>query len=789
MIKSYLVTAFRNLFKHRTFSIINIIGLSLSMTICLLIINIIIDQYSYDSFHPEKERLFRVLTNDEISDEIVTKFASTAFPMARYLRENYPVVENAVTIHIGFNGDAKYGDKIIPLSGLYTETAFFRIFGFELISDDPEHVLDEPYSMVMREEVAAKYFGYEDPLGKVISLDTLGEFTVRGIVKEKKEKSHIRFETLASVASMQEDLTDDWTGIYYSYAYLLLEEDAAEESLNDAFNEIRKERYTDEPEKDFSFSLQPVTKICPGPILGNELGFYMPRMVVYFMAVLALIVILTAAFNYTNLSLAKSLTRAREIGVRKVAGAYRQQIFIQFLTESVLASLIALIVSYGLLQLLMPAFTGMKFMTLLEISPDENIRVYLWFVLFAIATGLIAGLIPASYMSSFNPVIIFKDISSVKVLSRMFLRKFLVVAQFTVSIVLVITIILLYRQLRFYLNSDYGFNKENIVNIKLIGNDPDLLADEFKAIPEIKTITWSSHIPAVGNMWTEEAWVTSKEDKIDMAYFSVDENYIDVLELELVAGSNFPQNAYTGTEKYIILNETAVETLQLGRPDEATGQSIFIEDSIYAEIIGVVRDYHYFAMFAKIGPMALRLIPDKYNYANLLVSSPDMPGTIKKIEKSWEKIDPVHKMQYDFMDHTIRDYYQHFSDILYMVGVASLLAILIACMGLFGMATYSAETRIKEIGIRKVVGANSGSVVYLISKTYLKLVVIATIIAVPLAYFGNNLWLQNFPYQVPFGAGTVLAGALLVLVLSLLTIGSQTYRVANANPAGSLRYE
>ena len=507
------------------------------------------------------------------------------------------------------------------------------------------------------------------------------------------------------------------------------------------------------------------------------------------MAVLALIVILTAAFNYTNLSLAKSLTRARETGVRKVAGAYRHQIFVQFITESILASVIALIISYGLLQLLMPAFTGMKFMTLLEISPYENVKVYIWFVLFALATGLVAGLIPASYMSSFNPVMIFKDLSSVRVFTRVFLRKFLVVAQFTVSIVLVITIILLYRQMRFYLNADYGFNKENIVNLKLLGNDPGLLKDELKAIPEIKIITWSSHVPATGNMWTDEAWVDNKEDKIEMAYFSVDENYMDVLGLELVTGRNFPQNSYSGKEKYIILNEYAVETFHLGTPDEAIGKSIFIEDTIYAEIIGIVEDYHYFAMFAKIGPMALRVIPDSYQYANLLVSSQDMTKTIKKLEKSWEKIDPVHKIQYDFMDHEIRDYYRHFSDILYMVGVTSLLAILIACMGLFGMATFSAETRIKEIGVRKVLGANAWSVVYLISKTYLKLVLIAVIIALPVAYFGNNLWLQNFPYKVSFGAGTILSGALLVLVLSLITIGSQTYRAANADPAGSLRYE
>ena len=789
MIKSYLITALRNLFRHKTFSAINIIGLSLSMSVCLLLINIVIDQLSYDNFHPDRERLYRVLTNNEMSDAIVTKFASTAYPMGEYMKANYPAVENAVTIHNGFNGDARYGDKIIHCSGLYTDSQFFRIFGFDLVSDDPDHVLDEPYTMVVREEVAEKYFDDENPLGKVISLDTLGEFTITGIIKQKKEKSHIRFEALASLSSMKEDLTDHWNNIYYSYAYLLLKKDAGTNVFDDAFEEIRRERYSDDPEHDFSFSLQPVTRICPGPILGNELGFFMPKMVVYFMAVLALIVILTAAFNYTNLSLAKSLTRAREIGIRKVAGAHRQQVFMQFITESVLSSLIAMLISYGLLQVLMPAFTGMKFMTMLEISPVQDLRVYAWFLLFSITTGLIAGLIPATYMSSFNPVIIFKDISSVKVLSRMFLRKFLVVIQFTVSIVLVITIILLYRQMNYYLNTDYGFNKENIINIRLMGNDRGLLEDEFRSIPEIKTITWSSHIPATGNMWTDEAWVENKEDKIELAYFNADGNYIDVLGLDLVAGRNFTKDDYSSRERYIILNKNALEALNLGTPDEALGKSIYMQDTIYVEIIGVIQDYHYFAMFARIGPMGLRMIPGKYNYAHLLVASENITRTINKIEKGWERVDPVHKMELDFMDHAIRDYYQYFSDILYMVGVAALLAILIACMGLFGIATYSAETRKKEIGVRKVMGSNSWSVVYLVSRTYLRLVVIAIIIALPLAYFGNNLWLQNLPYRVPFGAGNVLAGALIVLVLSLFTISSQTYRAANTNPARSLRYE
>ncbi len=789
MIKNYLLTAFRNILRHKIFSILNILGLALSMSVCLLIIQIIQDQLSYDDFHRERDRIYRVLTNDEMTDDMFTLFATTTYPMGTYLQENYPVVERAVVINRRFNGDGRANGKLINFDGFYVNEDFFKVFDFPVMGIDPAHAFEDPQSVILSEETAKKFFGDTDPIGKPFAVDSIGEYIVAGIVPETDHKSHIQFDALTSVKGMNSDMSDNWNNIYSSYAYLLLKKGAVPGDLEEAFEQIRKERYEADPERDFSFRLQALDKICPGPLLGNEIGFYLPKIVIYFIVVLALLVMLTSAFNYTNMSLAKALTRAKEIGVRKVTGAYRSQIFTQFLTESVLAAMLALILAYVFLQFLAPAFEGLKFMSMLQITLQDSLAMYIWFFIFALLTGIIAGILPAGYMSTFNPIAVIKDVTGIRVLSRIFLRKFLVVAQFAVSIILIITIVLLYRQLRFYMNTDYGFRKENILNIELQNNDHELLKTDFSYLPEVQSVAWSSHIPAIGNMWTEEAWLDDKDDKFTLAYFCVDHNYLDVLDLSLLAGSNFPDNLTGGLEKFIILNETAVNDFGFPDRESSLGKVITVDDSILLEVTGVVEDYHYFGMFSKIGPMGLRHDPENFNYAHLVISSQDIQNTMNKFEKIWGKVDPEREFKAQFMNAEIREYYLYFGDILYMVGFTSLLAIIIACMGLFGMAAYSSESRIKEIGVRKTLGATSISVAYLVSRSYMKLILIALVVALPISWFGNNLWLQNFPYRVNFGIGTLFFGSIFIVLVSFLTILSQTMKAARQDPVDSLRYE
>lgn len=790
MFRNYFLTAFRNILRHKSFSLINITGLALSMSVCLLIILIIQDQYRHDNFHEDGDRIYRVLTNNEISDDIVTLYATTAFPMASWLNENYPVVENAVTLRRVFGGgDARAGGKVLPADFLWVDENFFSMFNFPLRGIDRPVALSEPNSIILSEETALKFFGDKDPLGQPFSIDSIGEYIVAGLVPHHDQKSHVQFDALVPVSSLKRDLSEDWNYVYSSYAYVKLKEGVVPSALDEAFETIRQERYADDPERDYSFRLQALSDIVPGPLLGNELGFYLPRMVILFMSILALVLILTSAFNYTNMSLAKALTRAREIGVRKVAGAQRSQVLVQFLAESILSALLALVIAYLMLQFLRPAFTGMKFMSFLQIRLEENLSLYLWFLVFSVLTGMVAGLLPAAYMSKFNPISVFKDTFGIRVFSRMFLRKFLVVAQFTVSIILFITIVVLYRQLRFYMNTDYGFAKENVYNIELQGNDWERARAGFASLPEVGSLAFSSHVPAIGTMMSDAAWLENEEEKFNLAHFYVDASYIDLMELNLLAGKSLPENPGTGGENYIVLNEAAVE--KFGFPDNrsALQQTITLEDSVMVQVVGVVEDYHYFGLFSKIGPMALRYDPDGFEYLHLKLSSADMARTRRVLEKVWENVDPDREFKGQFMDDEISGYYEMFEDILWMVGCASLLAIIIACMGLFGMATYSTESRIKEIGIRKALGARSASIAFLVSGSYVRLIGIAILIALPLAYFGNRLWLQNFAYRVNFGAGTLIFGALFIVAVSFITILSQTLRASRQDPVNSLRYE
>ena len=797
MINSYLLTALRNIIRHKGFSLLNILGLSLSMAVCMLIIVILVDQYSYDKQHLEKHQIYRVQSINNMSDISLNRYASTAYPLAEELANNYPFIEEAVMVKSSFNEDGIYNGNRITLSGLYTDDSFFRVFNFKLKGGVKNNILEEPFKIVLQEEVAKKYFGEEDPVGKFLDVDSIGSFEVVGLIEESKNKSHIQFDVLVSNKTLEslensgkiKNLTGNWNNYFSNYAYIVLKENTDLEDVQAALDKIGLEKYKDEEKFDLSFYLEPLNNIVPGPILSNELGFYLPKVFVIFLAGLALVIIISAGFNYTSLSLARSLMRAKEVGVRKTMGATRRQIIIQFLLESVIISLISLIFAYLLLQLLLPAFSGMQLMTLLEIRPEQNLMVIFWFLLFALVTGIISGLLPSVFVSAFNPINVLKGVTNLKLFSRITLRKILLVSQYVFSIVFIISIILIFRQMNFMINAEMGFDRDVVYNIRLRGHDYKKAGDQFSRLPEIRIISNASHVPGLGNIWDLEIKHPDDEENMRADYFSVDPNYISAMGLKLIAGQDFPENISTGNEKFIIISELAVEKFDFGSPEGAIGKSMFLDDTIQVEIIGVVQDYKYVALFLPVKPLILRMKPSQYRVAVLRINSSNMKATIDKIEKVWEEIDPDHEMEGDFLDAEIKEFYTFFEDVLYAVGITTLLAIVIASLGLFGMATYSTQTKLKEIGVRKVFGAQSKSIVRFIARSYIILLLIAAMIAGPLGYLINNLWLQYIAIHVSFGVWTILAGTFVVVLIAILTIASQTLKAANTNPAEILKYE
>jgi len=658
------------------------------------------------------------------------------------------------------------------------------------------NILDEPYSIVLSWETANKFFGDDDPIGKFIEVDSTA-YEVKGVVAKTKKKSHIQFEALISVSTLeiqdkQRDIprfVNNWETGWGSWIYLLLHEGADLDNIQQILDRISIEKYRDNEDVNYSFYLQPFDKIVPGPLLGNELGVFMPKVFILFLGGLALVIIISADLNYTSLSVARSMLRAKEVGVRKTFGASRSQIIIQFLSEAVVIAIISLLMAIVLLQFLLPAFSGMQLMSLLEIRPEQNTSVYLWFLLFALATGLLAGALPAVFISAFRPIFVLKGITNVKFFSRIALRKILLVTQFVFSIVFIISILLIFKQMNFMINSHPGFDSEVVYDINLQGKDFSKVKDEYSQFPEVVNIAASSHIPAEGNIWGVDIRLKMDDEKFNANYFSADENSIETLGLELIAGRNFPENMSGENEKFVIASEMTVDQFQLGTPQEAVGTTLILDDSTLVEIIGVIKNYQYVAVFLTLKPMLLRYIPDRYNHAFLRLDSPNMTATVDKIKKTWDKIDPDHEIDGDFLDDRIKFYYSFFEDIVYTVGFATLLAIIIAAFGLLGMATYSTRTRTKEIGIRKVFGAEVNHIVLLISKSYLWLMLLAALIGGIIAYLVNNLWLQHLSKSVDFGIGTILAGVFIVVFIGLLTISSQTLKAAKTKPARTLKDE
>ena len=566
MIKSYFLTALRNILKYRSFSIINIFGLSVSMAVCMLIILVVQDQLSYDNFHTNGDRIFRIQSKNNLSKIAISKFASTTWPLAKELRDNYPFVEETVALNNGFNGEGIFNEKRFKVSGLFATPSFFNLFGFILKDKLGTNPLEEPNSIILTEELANKFFGDGDPIGKTIIFDSYGSLKVTGVLAKTNRKSHLQFEALISsgtLVSLEKEkridqISGNWEEFGSSFVYVLLNDRARQSDLDTALAKTARQKYPENGKVNILPYSTPISKIVPGPLLANEIGMFLPKPFVIFFAGLAIIIMLSAAFNYTSLSIARSLMRAKEYGVRKSFGASRGQLVFQILTEAVILALISLIIAFVILQLLVPAFSGMKFMTLLRIEPHQNLSSYVFYFAFAVTTGLLAGLVPAIYVSSLNPVKVLKASSNLKLLKRITFRKILLVAQYTFSIIFIVSIILLYRQMSFMLNSELGFDRDAVYNIRLNGQQFSKIKDQFGQLPEVVSISAGSHVPGVGNYWGTGIKLKPEDESYDAAYFSVDPNYLNTMGIKIIAGEDFPKDPATNTN-LVVINRKAVD--------------------------------------------------------------------------------------------------------------------------------------------------------------------------------------------------------------------------------------
>jgi putative ABC transport system permease protein len=808
MIRNYFLVAVRNLTRNKFFSAINIFGLAVSMSICMAIIMLVADQMMYDRHITKRDRIFRVnsyaVDNNGVNRSSLDN-ATSPMTLRDELLENYTGIEKVVRLKRGFGNNwlsFENQNVNIPVKGYYADPEFFDVFEYEFLYGDKETALKNPHSVVLTSEAAKKLFKEENPVGQSFRVGDLGLFTVTGVLAKFESKSHIVFEALASMSTVKtleaegklEKNMDNWMDFWSGWNYIVLEEEKIVMDMEPLFDKIYKKRIASNPNPEIykaKFRLQPLLDITPGPLVNNAIGPSLPWVFVYFLGGLAGIIMLTSCFNFTNLSIARSLKRAKEIGVRKVTGAARWQIFTQFLSESLVVALCSLLLAFVLMIVLKPIMLQLTFAKVFMWDLTINYAVIIVFLVFTLVVGILAGLFPAVVLSAFEPVKVLKNLNSVKLFSRMGLRKFLLVSQFTISLIFILTVIIMYNQLELFISKDYGFAMEKNMLVRLNNTSAQALKTELQKYPNIKSVAGASHIPASGVSYgdgfkkdlAEKEWT-------NLDYFIVDEDYVSNMEVTVVAGKHFSNDHGAGNKNFIILNEKAVTAFNYKSAAEAIGQEIIYRaDSSKKVIAGVVKNYNHGSLMSKVEPMALLYDPAQINLVQVRYEGTHEEAT-KTIEKAWAAVNPGLKSDYKEVEEEIKFLYNAvFGDVVNILGFIAGLAIMISCLGLLGMATYSIETRMKEVSIRKVLGSTDQGLVILLSKGFLKLLVIAIMVGVPLAWFINNLWLELIAYRTEISFGVIISGVAILLALGAITIGSQTVRAAFANPAENLKNE
>ena len=802
MLKNYFKVAWRNLFKHKFFSILNITGLAIAMAVSLTVILIIREELSYDHFHPLSDRIYRINCLEESGNRVAT----VPEPLGNQLAQQQGMVEASVRLLRNLNGvDATTDDHLtLPISGFFTEPSFFEVFGFQMEAGNPSTALEKPNSIVLSQEMATRFFGTTNPVGQNLNLKDLGIYQITGVISEPPGKTHLRFGALASYSSLQElgspdEQSDDgaiignWENFYMTYVYVLLGKDQSANALEQSLDRIAEDRKkASQNIPSLVYEAHPFHKISPrrGRISNDLAGGAM----FFIWGLLAFMGILTIfpCINYAGMAIARILSRTKEVGVRRTLGADNGAVRRLFMTEAVLTAILALLLGY-VMHLPITSFVAKFF------PPEahlENLAAQpsdiLTFLGYALIIGLLAGWAPSFRATKLQPAIALKGNSSgaVNQGQRFSWRKILITLQFVISLVFIMVVITIWQQMHYMSTADYGFEKENVLVMSLQGNDPQLVASELRRHPKVLEVGGSSVKIASHNLQSMNIQLEPGKDPFGIQSNYVDEHYIPAMGMQLVAGENFAGPTNQSHEEWIILNEKAVDQFGLGQPSDAIGQKIWLDHQTPATIRGVVKDFHYRTLEYGIEPVALRYTPTPYaSMLNIRVASGPPQQTITGLESIWKSIDHIHPMEVQFMDESIEQAYQHLIVASGITGFFAIMSLLLAGMGLLGMVTYTIQTKIKELGIRKVLGATASGLAFFISKQFLILTGIALMVAWPLGYWLSNLFLQMFSFRVDLG-GTVFASGLLLLILTvLLTVGIQAFRAAMINPVDSLRNE
>jgi len=799
VLKNYLKSALRNIKKHKGYAFINIAGLAIGMTCCILIVMYIATELSYDRYHENADRIFRLGFDANVGGSQVVSPISNV-PSAPVLIQEYPEVLDAVRFRTVSRTSVEYEDKQFYENDiLYADNSIFSVFTFPMTKGDPKTALETAYSAVLTEDTAKRYFGDEDPIGKTLTLNNESNFVITGVMKDVPPNSHFTFDMLCSYETLYDrnrEIMEEWFN-FRDYTYLLLSEGFDYRDLENKFPALI-EKYMGSMLKalggEIEFFLQPLTSIHLHSNLENEISPNSSIIYIYIFGAVALFILCIACINFMNLATARSSTRAKEVGLRKVVGAERRELIRQFLGESLLYSFLSLMIALLLSRLALPFVSSLSGQDL-----SMNFAHVSWLIPgllgLALFVGFLAGSYPALFLSAFRPSQVLKgNLKAGSAHSR--LRSILVVSQFIISICLIIGTGIILSQIEFMKNKSLGFDKEDVLVAEIMDRNVRQSLDSIKAeiqrVPGVVSVSSASLVP--GQEPSVQPFIpegfTEKQSQL-MEIFWVDHDYFPTLGMEIVKGRNFSLEFGTDSSSAVIINQTAARRYgwenPVGKTIRAPSDEIMKWETY--TVVGVVKDFHRTSLHSVIAPQIIGNDPGRFDELAIRISPENSEATLNLLREKWKGIDPKRPFDFFFLDGMLDSQYgaeERLSDIL---SAFSVFAIFIACLGLFGMASFAAEQRTKEIGIRKVLGASVPGVVALLSRDFLKLIAVANLIAWPLAYFGMNRWLQNFAYKTGIDVWIFIFTGVIAIGIALATISYQSIKAALLNPVDAIKYE
>jgi putative ABC transport system permease protein len=806
MIKNYLKIAVRNLIRHKGYTIINILGLAIGIACSLLILLFVFHELSYDKFQEKADQMYRVYLNGKMEGQEMIG-ANTPAPLAFTVKELFPEVLEATRINSTGERMIRYEEKsFIEKNFLYADSTFFKVFSFPLLKGNPKTALVAPKSVVITDEMAKKYFGNEDPMDKVLKVnDDTTLYRVTGVVAKPPYNSHFTFDFLGSLSTEEYSRNEMWISNSY-YTYLVLDKNASPREFEAKLDTLVRKKIGPQLQQfigisveDFlakgnryGYFLQPLLSIHFDTHISGGLGVVNDKKYVYIFSIVAIFILVIACINFMNLATARSANRAKEVGIRKVVGSSRGWLIFQFLTESILLTLISLIIALLLVQFILPLFNQV---IELKLETDYLKRWYLLPFMFVltIVVGLLAGFYPSFFLASFNPIEVLKGKLKSGAKSKI-IRSALVISQFIITIIIFVGTFIIYLQLQFLLNKDLGFNKEQLIIIPRVfalGNQQEVFKNEILKNTSIIDVSFSSAVPSMFN--NNNGYQIEGEDKTKTVIIwttQTDENFEKTYQLKMAEGRFFSKDMASDSSAAVI-NEKAVQQFGFKNPlqvrlikptEDGKGQML--------QVIGVVKDYHFDKLSTLIEPAVFILEkPKNLYFVSVKIRTDKVKETVKGIEKAWKEFSSDQPFEYFFMDQRYEQLYTQEKRTQRLTAIFSILSIFIACLGLFGLVSFIAEKRTKEIGIRKALGASIQSLFILLSREIILLIAISSLIAWPISYFIMKNWLQNFAFHIHINFLVFLATSLIIFTIAIATISFQIYKTARINPAEALKYE